>query len=355
MRILFTGGGSAGHVTPNLALINQAKLHNWQVFYAGSKNGIENEIITRENIPYYPITTAKLRRYLSWKNLLTPFAVCAGIIQAARLCKQLRPQAVFSKGGFVAFPVVVGAWLNRIPVIAHESDYSPGLATRLSYPFVNKVCLSFDETRHFFKNKNKLIVTGTPLRDDLLRGDAQKGKAFCQFIDNKKILLIMGGGLGANRVNQLIRQALPNLLSTFNVVHLCGKGKLDNSISVKNYRQFDYVHNELADLFACADIVISRAGANTIFELVALHKAHILIPLATASRGDQVHNATSFANKGLSVVLDETTLDSQTFTEKLQEVNQAQLAIQQKLEKYNLQNGTPAVFKLIQQTVGNKS
>lgn len=355
MRVLFTGGGSAGHVTPNLALINQAKLHQWEVFYIGSKNGIENEIIHRENIPYFPIITAKLRRYLSWKNLLAPFAVFIGIIQAFRLCYRLKPEAVFSKGGFVAFPVVVAAWLNRIPIIAHESDYSPGLANRLSYPFVNTVCLSFDETKAFFKNKNKLVVTGAPLREELLNGKAEKGKAFCAFPDRKKILLIIGGGLGANRVNLLVRQSLSILLETFNVIHLCGRGKVDHSIEYQGYegyRQFEYIHHELADLFACADLVVSRAGANTIFELVALRKAHVLIPLSTATRGDQVHNAVSFARKGLSVVMDENTLTVDDFIQTLQEVSANQYSIEEKLAKYDLKSGTATVFKLIEQKGG---
>lgn len=351
MRILFTGGGSAGHVTPNLALIHQAKLHQWQVFYIGSKNGIEKEIIAREQIPYYAISTGKLRRYLSWENLLTPLHVMAGILQAAFLCYRLKPQVVFSKGGFVAFPVVFGAWLNRIPVIAHESDYSPGLANRLSYPFVNKICLTFDETQQFFKNKHKITVTGTPLRESLLLGNAQQGKRFCGFDNNKKIILVMGGGLGASRVNQIIHQSLAELIKTYNVVHLCGKGKIDNSLAHANYRQFEYLYQELADVLACADIVVSRAGANSIYELVALHKAHILIPLAMASRGDQLHNADCFAKKGLSYVINEKELTPQTLLQAISEVSSAQQTIQQKLSNYNLQNGSATVFKLIQQTV----
>lgn len=354
MRILFTGGGTSGHVTPNLALIHQARLLQWQVFYIGSKNGIEIEIIEREQVPYFSITTGKLRRYLSWKNLLTPINVLAGIFQATRLCYQLKPQAVFSKGGFVAFPVVFGAWLNRIPVIVHESDYSPGLANRLSYPFAKKICLTFDETQVFFKNKNKVTVTGTPLRENLLMGDAQRGKRFCGFDDSKKVILIMGGGLGSIRINEIIRQALSEILKIFNVIHICGKGKANATISYPGYRQFEYVHQELADLLACADIVISRAGANTIYELLVLHKAHILIPLAAASRGDQVHNATCFANKGLSYVLDEEKLNSHLLLNSLKEVSDNQLSIQKKLENYNLQNGTAAVFRLIQQTVAGE-
>jgi UDP-N-acetylglucosamine--N-acetylmuramyl-(pentapeptide) pyrophosphoryl-undecaprenol N-acetylglucosamine transferase len=310
--ILFTGGGSAGHVTPNLALIKKFLDMEWQVIYVGSKSGMEKEIIQQLKIPYYGIASGKLRRYFSWRTFIEPFVVLLGIIQAFGLCRKLKPQIVFSKGGFVAFPVVVGAWLNKIPVVVHESDLTPGLANRLSFPFAKKICVTFPEGKKYF-TEAKVIVTGTPIRESLLRGDVQKGRDLCGFSDNKPILLIMGGGLGSALINNIVRQILPKLLSKFQVVHLCGTGKIDNEFnSIVGYAQFEYLNTEISDIYACADLVVSRAGANTLYELLYLKKPHLLIPLSkNASRGDQIVNAQYFVGRGLSHVLYEEELDAE--------------------------------------------
>jgi UDP-N-acetylglucosamine--N-acetylmuramyl-(pentapeptide) pyrophosphoryl-undecaprenol N-acetylglucosamine transferase len=347
MRIVFTGGGSAGHVTPNLALIDQVQSLAWDIAYIGSKGGIEKNLIHAKKVPYYAIQSGKLRRQLTWKNLLTPFQVLIGIVQSYLLCRRLRPNCLFSKGGFVAFPVVVGAWLNRIPVIVHESDFSPGLANRLSYPFAQTVCLTFSETARFFKDKKKLHITGTPLRKALFCGDAERGISFCRLIKNKKVLLIIGGGLGAARINQQVRQVLPQLLKTFNVIHLCGKGKVDNSIVEEGYCQFDYIHDELPDLFAAATIVISRAGANSIYEILALEKPSILIPLGQASRGDQIHNAAYFAEKKLTYMLDETQMTNESFLKVIDEVDKNSPKIKKALQDFQAVNGVDAIVDLI--------
>jgi UDP-N-acetylglucosamine--N-acetylmuramyl-(pentapeptide) pyrophosphoryl-undecaprenol N-acetylglucosamine transferase len=305
LTILFTGGGSSGHVTPNLAVIKQLRtLPNIKIIYVGSSQGIEKKLIKQLNIPYYTVTTGKLRRYFSIKNFFTPIQVMIGIVQSILLCRKVKPNVVFSKGGFVAFPVVLGAWCNRIPVIAHESDITPGLANRLSFPFIHTICLTFLESLDFFSNKVKCIVTGMPIRADLLHGDRKRGLQWCRFNEDKPVLLVFGGGLGSAMLNRSIHRLLPRILPYFQVVHVCGNNKIETQDqSYTDYRQFEYIHDELADVFAMSDLVISRAGATAIFELLALNKPHILLPLSQrVSRGDQLDNATYFAQQGSMVL-----------------------------------------------------
>jgi UDP-N-acetylglucosamine--N-acetylmuramyl-(pentapeptide) pyrophosphoryl-undecaprenol N-acetylglucosamine transferase len=347
--ILFTGGGSAGHVTPNLALIKKFLTEGWQVVYVGSINGIEKEIIAKTAVPYYGILSGKLRRYFSWQNFIDPFKVIAGFFQAFFLCRQLKPAVVFSKGGFVAFPVVFAAWLNRIPVVAHESDLTPGLANRLSFPFAKVICLTFPESKKYFKNQKKWVVTGTPLREELFLGDANKGRALCRFSAAKKIILVYGGGLGANAINKAVRDLLPKLLVDYQVVHLCGKGKLDSHFdNLSGYIQFEYLHDELPDVMACADLVISRAGANSLYELLALQKLHILIPLSTAgSRGDQIDNAKYFASLGLSQVIFEEELTPEKLLEKIHWLADHQAVVAQALQQFKLPNSVQLIKELL--------
>jgi len=315
-KIIFTGGGSAGHVTPNIALIKKLQEKRWQVFYIGSKSGLEKELIANLNVPYFQISTGKLRRYFSWHNFIDPLKIFCGIIQAFFICRKIKPQVVFSKGGFVAFPVVVAAWLNRIPVLIHESDLTPGLANKLSFAFAKQICVTFADTEQYINHK--VTVTGTPIREELFLGDANKGLELCDFTNNKKIILIYAGGLGSRNINKVIRSLLPKLLNDFQVVHICGKNNIDNKLTLKGYKQFAYLHTELADIMACANMVISRAGANSIYELLTLQKPHILIPLPkTASRGDQVVNARYFAAKGLSQVIFEESLTTSTLYERI--------------------------------------
>ncbi len=302
---MFTGGGSAGHVTPSLPLIQAFKSLGAEIFYVGSEKGIEHSLIKPLGIPYYVITTGKLRRYWSWKNFLTPFQLLLGIIQSFLLCRRLKPSVIFSKGGFVAFPVVIGAWLNHIPVIIHESDLSPGLANRLSFRFAKLICVTFPATKKYFKNKAKVIVTGMPIREFLYQGDRSEGLKFCGFTEEKPVLLVMAGGLGSAAINDSVRRLIKPLTENFQIIHLCGKGKLDIHFErFSSYRQFEYLGEELGDVLACADLVISRAGATSLYELLALKKPHILLPLSRqASRGDQMENADYFSKQGLSTIL----------------------------------------------------
>ena len=305
-KLLLTGGGTAGHVTPNIAMLPLLRKKGYDVAYIGSYNGIEKKLITEQNVPYYGIATGKLRRYFDLKNFTDPFRVIKGCFEAKKLIKKLKPDVVFSKGGFVSVPVVLAAHRQHIPVIIHESDMTPGLANKICIPYASKVCCNFPETVAMIPD-GKGVLTGTPIRAELSKGDRQTGLDLCNFTSNKPVIMVIGGSLGAQHVNEAVRSILPSLLEKFQIVHLCGKGKVDESFySTTGYYQFEYIDKELKDLFAAADIVVSRAGANAIFELLSLNKPNLLIPLpAGASRGDQILNAESFKKQGFSMVLSE--------------------------------------------------
>lgn len=308
-KILLTGGGSAGHVTPNMALIPRLRELNYEIKYIGSYNGIEKKLIEEIDIPYFGISSGKLRRYLSAKNFTDPFRVIKGYTEAKKFIKQYRPDVLFSKGGFVSVPVVIAAKKYNIPIIIHESDMTPGLANKLAIPYATKVCHNFPETSKYLPEK-KTVLTGSPIRIELMRGNKLTGIKLCNFSVNKPTIMVIGGSLGSVFVNNVVRNALPILLEDYQVVHLCGKGKIDEKLeNLTGYKQFEYAKSELKDLFAMSDIVISRAGANAICEILALKKPSILIPLsANASRGDQILNAESFKHQGFSEVISEENL-----------------------------------------------
>jgi UDP-N-acetylglucosamine--N-acetylmuramyl-(pentapeptide) pyrophosphoryl-undecaprenol N-acetylglucosamine transferase len=353
LNILFTGGGTAGHVVPNLVLIDALKQERAIIGYVGSADGIEKTMVEAKGIAFHAVSCGKLRRYFSLKTVLAPFQIGLGMVQSFFLLWKLKPDVVFSKGGFVAFPVVVGAWLNRIPIVAHESDMSPGLANRLCFPFVNKICLTFDAAKNHFKTQDKIEVTGTPLREQLFEGIPSKGLALCGFNMDKPCLLVIGGSMGAQAINGCIRESLSQLLPTFQVIHVCGKGKMDASLdALEGYKQFEYVQDELADLFAAASLVISRSGANSLSEIVALNKPHVLIPLsARASRGDQIQNARYFQQLGISVVIQEEVLNNQTLLQAIEEVRHNEKAIVQKMKALSTQSASQHIIQIIKEQV----
>lgn len=320
-KILLTGGGTAGHVTPNLALVPGLKAQGYEIVYMGSKDGIEKKLVEEMGIPYYGVSTGKLRRYFAWKNFTDPFRVIKGFFEAKKLIKELNPDVVFSKGGFVSVPIVRAAHLRHIPCIIHESDMSLGLANKLCFSAAEKVCCNFPETISSLP-ENKGIVTGTPIRKELLDGSKTAGLTYCGFTDRLPVLMIIGGSQGSRAINNAVRSCLPDLLNDFQVVHICGSKNVDEKLkSVPGYVQFEYVKAELKDIFAAADIVISRAGANAIFELLALQKPNLLIPLPTAgSRGDQLQNANSFKNSGYSAVLPEEEVTDVTLLASISEL-----------------------------------
>lgn len=320
-KILMTGGGTAGHVTPNIAMFPRLKELGYDISYIGTYDGIEKKLIEETGVPYYGISSGKLRRYFSWKNFSDPFRVLKGFSEAVSVLKKVRPDIVFSKGGFVTVPVVFAAHKLHIPVVIHECDMTPGLANKLALPKATRVCCNFPETKDSFP-EGRAVVTGTPIRAELFNGDSEKAFSFCGFTEKKPVILIMGGSTGSASINNAVRGCLDKLLSEYNIIHICGKGKTDESLSDKpGYRQFEYVKKELPDCFSLSDVVISRAGANAICELHALHKPNILIPLPLRqSRGDQILNARSFEKSGYSKVIMEEDINENTLPEAVHEV-----------------------------------
>lgn len=321
-KIIMTGGGTAGHVTPNIALLPALKEAGYDITYIGSYNGMERELIEAQKIPYIGISSGKLRRYFDWKNFSDPFKVLKGYGQAVSLMKKIKPDIVFSKGGFVSVPVVLAAKHCHIPAIIHESDITPGLANRIAIRGAKKVCCNFPETVQYLP-ADKAVLTGSPIRQELFSGNADAAFQLCGFPNRSKpVLLIIGGSSGSKVVNEAVRKILPELLEEFHVIHLCGKGNLEEHLKgVIGYAQFEYASSELTDMFALADIAVSRAGANSICELLALHKPNVLIPLsAQASRGDQILNAKSFKKQGFSEVIEEEALTDQLLLTTIRDV-----------------------------------
>ena len=348
-RIILTGGGTAGHVTPNIALLPRLKELQYDIHYIGSYNGIEKELIAPFQIPYHGISSGKLRRYFSVKNFTDPFRVLKGFHEANKLIRTLKPDVIFSKGGFVSVPVVMAGKHNRVPVIIHESDMTPGLANKLAMSSATKICCNFPETLEHLP-KEKAVLTGSPIRQELLSGDREAAKKFCGFTSDKPVILIIGGSLGAAAVNKAVRSILPKLLENFQIIHLCGKGKLDTSLTgMDGYIQFEYIQKELKDLFALTDIVISRAGANAICELLALHKPNILIPLsANASRGDQILNARSFERQGFSIVIEEEKLTDDLLLSEINRLYKDRESFISVMKNSDMQNSIETIINLIE-------
>ena len=348
-KIVLTGGGTAGHVTPNIALLPSLQAAGYEITYMGSYDGIEKKLVEDFDLPYVGIATGKFRRYLDLKNLTDPFRVIKGFGEARKFLKEYKPDVVFSKGGFVSVPVVRAAASLGIPCIIHESDMTPGLANKLCIPVAKKVCCNFPETYDMLPEE-KAVLTGSPIRAELAQGNKIAGLDLCGFTANKPVIMVMGGSLGAANVNKAVREALPQLLEKFQIVHLCGKGKLDESlVNTPGYKQFEYIKTELKDLFAMTDLVISRAGANAICELLALHKPNILIPLpAASSRGDQILNAKSFEAQGFSIVVEEEVLTTELLVEKVNALFESRQEYMETMSNSGQMDSIQTIMQLIE-------
>ncbi len=349
-KIVLTGGGTMGHVTPHLALIPHLKEKGYEIHYIGTESGMERAKM--ESIPgvtYHAVKTGKLRRYFSWQNLIDPFKVVAGAFQSARLMGSIRPDVVFSKGGFVAVPVVFGAWLHRIPVVCHESDLTPGLANRLCAPFAWRIATTFPECAAALGKKAEAV--GTPLRPELFGGSRARGLSLMHFDGTKPVLLMMGGSSGAQAVNRALREALDVLTRTFDVAHLCGRGNLDASLEgMPGYTQVEFLDSELPDVLACADLVLSRAGSNALMEFQALAKPLLLVPYPKgASRGDQILNAQSMEKRGLCRVLMQEDMTASTLTDALMQVWRDREQLICAVRQAPPANGTQRVLELIEE------
>jgi UDP-N-acetylglucosamine--N-acetylmuramyl-(pentapeptide) pyrophosphoryl-undecaprenol N-acetylglucosamine transferase len=349
-HLVCTGGGSAGHVIPALPVMARARQSGARVSFIGSRSGLEARLLADADVAYYGIASGKLRRYLSLQNLMDVFRVVAGVWQAFRLLGRLQPDVVFSKGGFVSFPVVLAAWLRGVPVVAHESDLSPGLANRLALPFVKTLCVTFAETRAP-RFRGRQITTGTPLRPDLLAGDAQRGRGLVD-AGARPVLLIFGGSLGADALNRAVLDALDALLESFVVVHVCGPGKRGQR-QAPGYHAFEFVDADWGDLLAAADVVVSRAGANTLFELLALGKPNLLIPLSPrVSRGDQVENAAYAQQKGYSRVLAEEDLDAAALVAAVEDTYRDAAELRHALAGFHPPDAVAAIDRELRAVVG---
>ncbi|WP_285891228.1 glycosyltransferase [Paenibacillus pasadenensis] len=427
--IVLTGGGSTGHVSVNLALIPGLLADGWHVHYIGSKDGIERSLIEPlDGVRYHSVSTGKLRRYWDKRNLTDVLRVVKGLAQAVALMRKLRPDVVFSKGGFVSVPVVLAAKLNGVPSIIHESDVTPGLANRIALPCASAVCTTFPETAAHIQ-KARVVQAGPLVRPELLAGDAERGRALCGFDRSRPVLLVMGGSLGSRRLNEAVAAALPELLTRWQVVHLRGKGQAaldpalvadetadmaemalreseeaqifsedesgtpqasdkayvsatagevtalaeetdDTTRSVMGkgllgqladspltgYCSFEYLSEELPDVLALADTVLSRAGANAIFELLALQKPMLLVPLPLAqSRGDQIRNAASFEAAGLARVLPEEQLNTVTLQQELRMLTIDRAELQERMAAAAPADPLPLLHRLIRETAEGRS
>ena len=345
-RIVLTGGGTAGHVSPNQALIPLLLKEGWEVHYIGTKAGIERTLIEpMEGVTYHAVSSGKLRRYFDLKNFTDPFRVIAGALQSVAIIGKLKPSIVFSKGGFVSVPVVVGGALCRVPVVMHESDITPGLANKLCKPFAKAICTTFPECAKLLGSKG--LLTGTPLRASIFSGKREKGLSLAGFDGSKPVLMMIGGSLGAQTVNAALREALPELTKKFDVLHVCGKGNKDESLeNLPGYRQFEYLSDELPDAFACADIVLSRAGSNSLSELMALKKPMLLIPYHSG-RGDQVLNANSLKARGLAHVMIQSDMNAKSLVTALDALWDERELLTQRLAALPDADGTKAVLDQI--------
>lgn len=353
-KIVLTGGGTAGHVSPNLALLPYLQKAGYEVRYIGSEKGIEKNLLADYPVEYHAIPTGKLRRYFSLSNFTDPFRVIAGYFEARKYLKKFKPDVIFSKGGYVSVPVVRAAASLHIPCIIHESDMTPGLANKLSFSSATKICCNFPETVAQLP-ADKAVLTGTPIRDELFTGDPDKGFAFCGFTPDKPVMMIMGGSQGAAAVNDAVRAHLDELLKEFQIVHLCGAGKFDETkADIPGYKQFEYVKDELKDIFAITDIVCSRAGANAICEIIALHKPNILVPLpTTSSRGDQLLNARSFESQGYSVVVENDLLEG-VIVETAHKLYAERETYIEAMNKSSQSGAIEIIMDLIDTAAGNK-
>ena len=345
-RIVLTGGGTAGHVSPNQALIPLLLAEGWESHYIGTKTGIERTLIEpTEGVTYHAVSSGKLRRYFDLKNFTDPFRVIAGAFQSFSIIRKLKPAVVFSKGGFVSVPVVVGAALCGVPVVMHESDITPGLANKLCKPFAKAVCTTFPECARLLGDKG--IETGTPLRAQIFSGTRERGLALSGFSGERPVLMMIGGSLGAQTVNAVLREALPELTKRFDVLHVCGKGNIAPELEgMPGYRQFEYLTDELPDAFACADILLSRAGSNSLSEILALHKPALLIPYHSG-RGDQVLNANSLKARGLAHVMLQSELTAQSLPPAIDALWEDRELLVQRMSALPDADGTQAVLAQI--------
>ena len=348
--ILLTGGGTAGHVSVNEALIPEFHERGYEIHYIGSHDGIEKELIGERHpeVTYHSIQSGKFRRYFSMKNFTDPFRVGAGFFQALSIIRKLKPELIFSKGGFVSVPVVLAGKMAKIPVVIHESDVTPGLANKLALPFSNHIFTVFEKTLQYVPIE-KATCSGSIIRPELFEGLKEEGLRITGFTGDKPVLIVMGGSQGSSILNDVLREDIQSIIQSFDIIHLCGKGNIDESLEkLKGYIQFEYVTEGLPDLLAASSFAVSRAGSNAIFELLALQKPMLLIPLSAAqSRGDQILNAAHFKSLGLASVLEEENINLQPLSETLVTLKNEESKLLKNMRKTEMPKTPDEMVKLI--------
>lgn len=343
--IILTGGGTAGHIIPNIALLSRLKTKFDKIVYIGSENGMEKDLI--KNYPfvsYIPITTVKLVRKFTLKNLKIPFLLLKGIKQANKIIKELKPAIIFSKGGFVSVPVVLAGKKNKVPIVSHESDFSLGLANKITKNKVNCICTTFPQTADMLKNG---VYVGSPVRDELFKVNKNAVKTKLNIHTIKPILTIIGGSAGSKIFNDIIWKNIDKLLEKFFIIHITGKNKLNKNISKNDYIQIEYTNN-IEEIYAITDFAITRGGSNVIWELAALCIPMIIIPLSKKiSRGDQIQNALYFEKMGYALTLFEEELNIENLLIKLDKLKAKENIFKSNLKKLDASKGLDKIFNLI--------
>ena len=349
--IMMTGGGTAGHVMPNLALVKPLREKGYRIGYIGRKNSIEERLAKEAGLSFYHITAGRLHRDFNLENWISPWLNAKGILQAVAIIRREKPAVIFCKGGFVSVPVAVAGHLCQVPVVLHESDMTPGLANKLCMPFADKICVSFEETLKSVSS-GKAVLTGTPIRQELTEGSVKEGYTLTGLTPGKPVILVMGGSSGAGALNAVIGTAAAELTKRYQIVHLCGRQQAEHCKPMLGYCPLEYAGAELKHLYAMADLIVSRAGANALAEIVLLQKPNILIPLPKAvSRGDQILNAASYEKKGYSLVLPQEQLTKETLLTALKQVWDGRESYKAAMAKSPGKNGTGAVMEAIEKAM----
>lgn len=349
-RIVFTGGGTAGHIIPNLAIIEELK--DYKIYYLGS-NGMEKELVKNNpQITYIEIPIVKFKRSLSPSNLLLPFKLIKAINKTKSILKEIQPDLIFSKGGYVSIPPCLAGNSLKIPIITHESDLSIGLANKIIAKKAKYLCCSFKSTAENYGRN--AIHTGSPVRKKITYGNKEIVIKRHKLTSKKPVILIVGGSLGAQVINEVIWNNIPALCKEYTILHIVGKNKTNLNINNPNYYQIEFA-SDIENYFACADIVISRAGSNTIFELLSIHKPMILIPLpkSTHSRGDQVDNAKYFEENKLAKVIEQSELNINKLNNEIKHLLRNRNQIIATMQNYKNSRGNAKILELINKTIDN--
>lgn len=349
--IILTGGGTAGHCIPHLAILPYLKEYFDHIYYIGSDYGIERQIIEKNNIPYFSIPCSKLIRKFTVKNLKIPYTTIKGIVEAKKILTEIKPDVVFSKGGYVALPVVIASKLNKLPVVAHESDLTLGLSNKISARFCNTLLTSFPETANGIKNGK---YVGPPIRNNLKKKATPSRYAKFGFTGERPIILVVGGSSGAKIINDTVRLALDELTQSFDIIHICGKGNLQKDVNNNHYYQCEFL-DEIEIAFAVSTICISRAGSNSLFELMSLQKPTLLIPLPKEiSRGDQILNAQYFQKLGLANVLEQEKLTKDNLVNSVNNLYENKNAFIKNFKKHPITNSSETIAKILIDLAKNK-